>query len=99
MEKNPHLKRILVTGVSIILVLCMLVGIMYEYVGLIPGNKEVDDTVYLRGTDLVMGGEVLYSGVTLTDDRKLVLSNGWVLMENVTVDPDGSLYGKVNAIE
>ena len=99
MEKNPHLKRILVTGVSIILVLCMLVGIIYEYVGLIPRNKEVDDTVYLRGTDLVMGGEVLYSGVTLTDDRKLVLSNGWVLMENVTVDPDGSLYGKVNAIE
>lgn len=97
-EKNPHLKRILISGISVVLVVCMIVGMLYEYAGLMPRNNSADDTIYLVGNDLVMNGEVLFSGVTVTDNRELILSDGQVLMENVTIDPDGSLYGKVNEL-
>lgn len=57
-----------------------------------------DDTVYLVDNNLIMNGEVLFSNVTINENRELVLENGYILMENVMVDPDGTLYGKVNSI-
>ena len=46
----------------------------------------------------MQNGNVLFSDVKL-EDGKLIMSNGYVLMENVTINDDGTIEGYIKKTE
>lgn len=94
-------KRIILTMVSSILVICMCIGFLASYAELgifdsFRGRK--DDVIYYENGNLMQNGNVLFSDVKL-EDGKLIMSNGYVLMENVTINDDGTIEGYIKKTE